>query len=284
MLSFLTLDSAKKSLTTYASQLPYLLLASILSLTMTAHAESVSNSEFPIALTQTKDAATQYARGLDYLQPESFDADEAFKSITLAAQQQHTDAMHLLGIMYFNGIGTLFDLNQAIYWMEKAASQQDTKSIQRLAVFQELQNHVPAAILTQWDIVVRNTIGEIMLKALQGDADAQAQLGSMYYSGYLDFSTESFPVDKAQSAYWRRKAADQGNIESLLGEGEVHYKQYLEHKNIQDLKQAIKWTRAAVAVTLPANMSSESLPFISRQRAVQLLPQFEQELKQAQQK
>ncbi|UOO90337.1 hypothetical protein LVJ82_04975 [Vitreoscilla massiliensis] len=58
MLSFLTLGAAKKSLTTYASQLPYLLLASMLSLTMTAHAESVPNSELPIALTQTKDAAT----------------------------------------------------------------------------------------------------------------------------------------------------------------------------------------------------------------------------------
>ena len=77
---------------------------------------------------------------------------------------------------------------------------------------------------------------EFRVLAEQGDADAQFNLGAMYYNGY------GVPQDDVQAANWYRKAAEQGiaraqfNLGVLYGTGQGVP---------QDFVQAANWYRKA---------------------------------------
>jgi len=77
----------------------------------------------------------------------------------------------------------------------------------------------------------------VLLKAGdEGDADAQAKLGAMYYSG------TGVPQDYAEAICWYRKAADQGDASSQLLLGGM----YSEGTGVpQDRAEATRWYRKA---------------------------------------
>jgi TPR repeat protein len=60
-------------------------------------------------------------------------------------------------------------------------------------------------------------INALKAKAEQGDADAQKNLGWMYYDG------EGVPEDKAEAAQWYRKAAEQGDADAQSQLGFMYY-------------------------------------------------------------
>ncbi len=70
----------------------------------------------------------------------------------------------------------------------------------------------------------------------QGDADAQAKLGSLYYTGH------GVPQDYAQAASWIRKAADQGDADAQAKLAALYL---TGHGVPQDYAQAASWTRKA---------------------------------------
>jgi Sel1 repeat len=74
------------------------------------------------------------------------------------------------------------------------------------------------------------------IRAEQGDAKAQYELGGMYYQG------KGVPQDYIEALRWYRKAADQGNAKGQYGVGFM----YEEGKGVpQDYAQAIAWYRKA---------------------------------------
>jgi len=54
----------------------------------------------------------------------------------------------------------------------------------------------------------KKNVDSLRKKAAQGNADAQYNLGDMYFHG------EGVPADKAKAAQWFRKAATQGHVEA----------------------------------------------------------------------
>jgi TPR repeat protein len=74
------------------------------------------------------------------------------------------------------------------------------------------------------------------VRAEQGDAQAQYELGGMYYQG------KGLPQDYVEALRWYRKAADQGNAKGQYGVGFM----YEEGKGVpQDYGQAFAWYRKA---------------------------------------
>lgn len=77
---------------------------------------------------------------------------------------------------------------------------------------------------------------EILAKARQGDANAEAELGRRYYKG------ESVPRDFPKAADWFQKAADQGNAKGEYGLATL----YLRGQGVpQNTADAVQWTRKA---------------------------------------
>ena len=80
------------------------------------------------------------------------------------------------------------------------------------------------------------TIEELMYGAEQGDANAQVNLGMMYYRG------EGVPQDYKTVAKWFRLAAEQGHAGAQFFLGGMYYK---GEGVPQDYKTASKWYRLA---------------------------------------
>ena len=77
---------------------------------------------------------------------------------------------------------------------------------------------------------------DIRTRAEQGDADAQARLGSMYFLG------QRVPQDDREAVRWFRRAAEQGNAfaQFLLGT------MYHNGRGVpQDDREAVRWYRRA---------------------------------------
>ena len=80
------------------------------------------------------------------------------------------------------------------------------------------------------------SLDELKQKAEQGDADAQYNLGLMYYNG------EGVPQDDTEAVRWWRAAAEQGfaNAQSNLGV------MYENGEGVpEDDEEAVRWFRAA---------------------------------------
>ena len=79
-------------------------------------------------------------------------------------------------------------------------------------------------------------IRKIRILAEQGDAEAQCNLGIMYYNG------EGVPQDYKDAVKWCRKAAEQGLAEAQSNLGTM----YANGEGVpQDYKEAVKWFRKA---------------------------------------
>jgi uncharacterized protein len=77
---------------------------------------------------------------------------------------------------------------------------------------------------------------DIFIVAEQGDAEAQFNLGRMYYNG------EGVSQDDAEAVKWYRKAADQGHTEAQFNLVEIY--SYGEGVQ-QDFEEAANWYRKA---------------------------------------
>lgn len=122
---------------------------------------------------------------------------QSFTEVKKKAEQGYATAQFNLGVMYYQGEGTLRDPKQALHWHKKSAEQGYTKA--------------------QFNLGAMYYQGEGTLKdpkqalhwykkcAAQGCAKAQYNLGVMYYYG------EGTLEDRKQTAYWMKKAYENKN-------------------------------------------------------------------------
>ena len=83
-------------------------------------------------------------------------------------------------------------------------------------------------------VELENAAKSIRLLAAQGNADAQAKLGSMYEMGL------GVPQDYKEAAKWYRLAAEQGVVLAQTQLGSM----YGKGQGVpQDYKEAVKWLR-----------------------------------------
>ena len=81
-----------------------------------------------------------------------------------------------------------------------------------------------------------DAVHEILIKAEQGDAEAQYNLGVSYYNG------EGVAQDYAEAVKWWRKAAEQGYADAQYNLGLSYYTGL---GVAQDYAEAVKWWRKA---------------------------------------
>ena len=81
-----------------------------------------------------------------------------------------------------------------------------------------------------------DNFSEIERLANQGDADAQLELGVMYFDG------DGVTQDYIKSAYWLEKAAEQGHV---IAQARLGYMYYSGDYIAQDYAKATYWTEKA---------------------------------------
>jgi TPR repeat protein len=85
----------------------------------------------------------------------------------------------------------------------------------------------------------KTAIVEFKALAEQGDAEAQYNLGMMYYEG------EGVPEDYAAAVKWYRLAADQGHTSAQSNLGMMYYIGDLDRGVLEDFVQAYAWWNIA---------------------------------------
>jgi len=98
-----------------------------------------------------------------------------------------------------------------------------------------------------------NDVNELTLKANQGDAEAQVNLGECYAKG------EGVKQDYVEAVKWFRKAAEQGNVNAQYNLGLCYYNGYGVK---QDDVEAVKWFRKAAEQGDAKTMQNLSIGFV----------------------
>jgi TPR repeat protein len=124
-----------------------------------------------------------------------------FELALRSAEQGSPRAQLALGFKYEHGQGVARDIDQALRWYEKAASQGSSEADLRIA-------RIMASDADHRD---RPTPFEVTLEAAEaGDPEAQRALAFKYEHGL------GIEEDPEAAIEWYRKAAEQGNTEALL--------------------------------------------------------------------
>ena len=108
------------------------------------------------------------------------------------------------------------------------------------------RRYAPIIVLALTVALCGSDLADLRSRAEQGDADAQFELGSMYYWG------EGVPADNAESVRWYQLAAEQGHTRAQL---------ILGLRSSDDAESA-RWYRAAAdrGSRMPSSCLASSTP------------------------
>ncbi|MHC8510415.1 MAG: SEL1-like repeat protein [Rhodospirillales bacterium] len=193
------------------------------------------------------DAEAQYRLGRMHVQGYGVteSAVAAVKWFRAAAEQGHAGAEYELGVLYTEGAeGVPKDSAEAVKWFGAAAEQGHEEALNALRA--AAQGRAERRIAAQ-------ELSELRLAAESGDADAQFDLGVIYYQG------RGVAQDHAEAARWSRAAAEQGGwLWGLVGAmaapplnkgspGAVRLGAFYDKGRgvPQDYAEAARWWRAA---------------------------------------
>jgi len=200
-------------------------------------------------------AEAQYGLGKMYYYGKGVDEDndEAFKWFHKAAEQGNANAQYQLGVIYKNGQGVGEDIEEAIKWFRKAAEQGHTDAKHDLNEIRQDNVWDYEAELVD-DVSLDNAnynqgklfedipqdepdnVKRYHKAAERGDANAQCQLGWIYYIG------KDISQDYVEAVKWYRKAAEQGYANAQFSLGVMYADGTGVPKNDA---QAVKWFHKA---------------------------------------
>ena len=116
---------------------------------------------------------------------------KAFEWFMVAAKQHHTESEYYVGLYYQNGKGVSKDIDQAVFWFEKAALKKDKNALYHLAM-----------ILIKLPDKDYPTIARLLEQAAKLDhPNAQYNLAVMHQRG------DGVELDLQKSLFWYEKAA-----------------------------------------------------------------------------
>jgi uncharacterized protein len=171
-------------------------------------------------------ADAQFVLGFLYEQGDGVvqDYKTALSYYSAAAKQGHAIAQNNLALMYELGRGTEKNVNEAEHWYRAAAEQ----------LFVTAQCNLASLEFRKGDY--RQAVVWFREAAKRGNANAQEDLGWMYYTG------TGLPLDYSEAAKWVRLAAEQGFARAQLDFGFL----YEQGKGVpQDYISAFAWYKAA---------------------------------------
>ncbi|MDR3002365.1 MAG: sel1 repeat family protein [Fibromonadaceae bacterium] len=212
-----------------------------------------------------------------------------FQKMLSMAEAGNANAQALLGRMYSNGIGVESDMTKAIYWLEKAANQDNTKAMLMLGNLGR-SGGKPTEALTWYSKCA--DMGEPFCQYFLGDlyfhgsgvkkdldesikwwrkAEENGQAQAMHALGLLHgHGLGGFKKDKTEAAMWLRKAGNNayavGNATLLMELGNEFWNGTLVKR---DYTEALKWYNMATKVELPTTPTASYKWSLTQQKLYQ---------------
>lgn len=158
----------------------------------------------------------QYHLGLAYEAGEGVRASqsEAIKWYMKSAEGGTAEAQREIGERYLHGTGLPKDITKAVYWLEKAAAQDDEIAQSYLAV---VYGYSDKAGNGAYDIDTGLSVDYMIKAAENGNRIMMGQLGARMISGI------GVAKDIQRGVHWLTKAADAGDTSSMYNLGYLYY-------------------------------------------------------------
>lgn len=144
------------------------------------------------------------------------DHKRACEIFLLLAEQGDSDAQSNLGWCYLNGVGVSKDHDQAVFWFEKSAEQDNPLGQYNLAVMEEIRSNY------------ENAANLYFKSATQGFVDAQYNLGLLFREG------RGVEANDEQAVFWLKKAAAQGHEQAVSKLAEIGIESHEHLNSLQD--------------------------------------------------
>lgn len=168
-----------------------------------------------------------YTLGLYYHEHEPKFPHKAFEWFMVSAKQKHTQAEYYVGLYYQNGKGVEQNVEQSIYWYEKAAVKKDKNALYHLAMI--------LIKLPDKDYV---TVSKLLEQAaLLDHPNAQYNLAVMYHKG------DGVKEDPEKAFFWYEKAAHAGLAIAQYNLGMIYFEGVIVPKDEEKAKEL--WQKAA---------------------------------------
>ncbi len=152
---------------------------------------------------------------------------KAFEWFMVAAKQHHTEAEYYVGLYYQNGKGVPQNIEQAIYWYEKAAHKKNRNALYHLAL-----------ILIKQEDKDYKVIARLLEQAAALDhPHAQYNLAVMYQKG------DGVDQDMKRSLFWYEKAANANLAIAQYNLGMIYFEGAIVEKDEAKAKEL--WEKAA---------------------------------------
>ena len=179
-----------------------------------------------------KAASQQYALAaftlaLYYHEKEAKQPLKAFEWFLVAAKQNHTEAEYYVGLYYQNGKGVQRDLDQAIFWYEKAAIKKDKNALYHLAMILIKQEPKDYALISRL----------LEQAAALDHPNAQYNLAVMYHKG------DGVEQSLSKAFFWYEKAADANLAIAQYNLGMIYFEGAIVEKD--EIKAKELWQKAA---------------------------------------
>ncbi|MCY4374465.1 MAG: tetratricopeptide repeat protein [Spirochaetaceae bacterium] len=202
------------------------------------------------------DASAQFHLGMAYLRGESYvdvpvskDPAEGVQWLRRSAKQHNAAAQFALGHAYDEGLGVKRDRAESVKWHRMAADQGVAQSLFQIgnAYLRGRgveQNDAEAMkyfrLAADQDHADAQRILELMPAAEQGDAEAQYQVGILYYGDDTKVSEYRNPKALAKAARWFQAAAKQDYADA---QNELGQRYEMGEGVPKDSAEAFRWYR-----------------------------------------
>lgn len=182
------------------------------------HLEKAASQQYGLAA---------FTLALYYHEKEPKSPLKAFEWFMIAAKQHHTDAEYYVGLYYQNGKGVPQNLEQAIYWYEKAALNKDKNALYHLAMI----------LIKQENKDYQLTAKLLEQAAVLDHPHAQYNLAVMYQKG------EGVELDMNKALFWYEKASHANLAIAQYNLGMIYFEGAIVEKDEAKAKEL--WQKAA---------------------------------------
>ena len=186
----------------------------------------------------------------------------AFQLFRAAADLGHTPALIELALHYEFAIGTPFSIEDALYWYRQAAQSGSTAAELRLAEIYASGRAVPRNLETalNWcrpavetgnaralflDGLIRSRMGESGLNRIVESANRE-YAPAQSFLGFHMLASSPHPSDRRKAQAWLRRAADQGDVQGMLGLSQIANFGLVDPGNLED---GAAWLSKVMEVT-----------------------------------
>lgn len=136
---------------------------------------------------------------------------------TRSADQDYVEAQYILGKKYESGEGCTPNIDNAVKWYKKAASQNNNNAIMALDRIQQKKDAVYRLRFPKRDVNKNTTPNDLENRIQKGDTNAMFELAHNYYIG-----KNNYKEDYNKAAYWYYQAAVKGHVDAQYELGRLY--------------------------------------------------------------